>query len=366
MLGLCLGLPLGFMYLFIKLFQLITNRHITRNRLLLILGAMGIALLAAQITPPKEWDLFQHYDEIERIRDWGATYAWEKSRYASYYGATALFYLTSLTPWNGTLPFLAVFLELSIYEKIISHYSEQIDAQSEGICFFLFLALSNIVLAISGIRNVLAVVLVNYAIWDYECAKKRYILIDAAIVLFAITIHPASGILVFIYALSYIPLLAVGAGIAILILPVLTNILNNFLSSQNAILSSSAGLFALYTREEAGLDIRVRIVSAILIIFSIIVLFRIIRFQKKKKRYLYFTLLYSLGTLGMISQGLIYSRMLYGFNILYPIIIANKNENVCDSSLNKTIYWYKLYCLFYCVGMLLFQGYELARAIIFG
>ena len=366
MLGICFGLPLCLMYISIKLYQLITNKYIIKNRFLLILGALGVALLVAQIIPPKTWDLYQHYDEIERIRDLGATYAWKKSRYANYYGATLLFFLTSLTPWNGTLPFLTVFLELVIYEKIISHYTEQINAQSEGICFFLFLVLSNIVLAISGIRNVLAVALVNYAIWDFECAKKGHILIDAAILIFAITIHPASGILVFIYALSYIPLLAVGAGIAILILPVLTNVLNNFLSSQNAILSSSAGLFALYTREQAGLDIRVRIISAMLIIFSIIVSFRIIRFQKNKNRYLYFTLLYSLSTLGMISQGLIYSRMLYGFNILYPVIIANKNENTCNSSMNKTIYWYKIYCLFYCVGMLLFQGYELARAIILG
>lgn len=53
MLGLCLGLPLGFMYLFIKLFQLITNRHITRNRLLLILGAMGIAYWQRKSPRPK-------------------------------------------------------------------------------------------------------------------------------------------------------------------------------------------------------------------------------------------------------------------------------------------------------------------------
>ena len=364
MVGLCIGIPLGTMYLLIKIYQIFTNRYISKSKILLFLGIMGVALLAAQIKPPMGWDLYRHYEEIDRIRLWGASYAWESGRYANYYGATALFYLVSLTPWNGTLPFVSIFLELFLYEKIVAHYKNQMGAQSEGMCFFLFLALSNIVLAISGIRNVLAVVLVNYAIWDFECTKKSRSIIDLLIALLAITIHPACGFLIIIYVVSYIPLRIAGMGVAMFILPVLTYFLSFFSSSSNAILSSSAGLFALYTKEQAGLDIRVKIVSVILIVASCIVLLCIMRYEKQDDRYLYFVLLYSMGTLGMITQGLIYSRMLYGLDILYPTLIAKYCENSRNVQTKKIIYGYKFYCLIYCAGMLSFEGYELARAIL--
>lgn len=55
----------------------------------------------------------------------------------------------------------------------MTYYKEQVGAQAAGLSFFLFLVLSNIVMAISGIRNVLAVVLINYAIWDFECVSKK-------------------------------------------------------------------------------------------------------------------------------------------------------------------------------------------------
>lgn len=364
MIGLMLGIPLGTAYLLIKIYQVFTNKYITRNKTLLILGTIGIALLAAQINPPIGWDLYRHYEEIDRIREWGAAYAWKNGRYASYYGATALFYITSLTPWNGTLPFLTVFIELIIYEKVAEHYRKQIGAQGEGICFFLFLTLNNIVMAVSGIRNVLAVVLVNYAIWDFECSKKSRCIIDIVIALFAITIHPASGILIAIYAMSFIPLRVVSVVLAAGILPVLTNFLSNFSSSKNAILFSSAGLFVLYTKEQAGLDVRVRIASVILIGISIVVVLQIMRYEKNKDRYLFFVLLYSIGTIGMITQGLVYSRMLYGLGVLYPVILMKYCESQRDIRTIKTVYLYRLYCLIYCAGMILFQGYELARAIL--
>ena len=364
MLGLSLGIPFGTMYLSEKIYQVITNKYITKNKIFLFLGVMGLALLAAQIIPPKGWDLYRHYEEIDRIRDWGASYAWKDGRYAGYYGTTLLFYITSLTPWNGFLPFITILIELLLFEKVMAHYKNQLRAQNAGMCFFLFLVLSNIVMAISGIRNVLATTLVNYAIWDFECVSKKRLLADAAIALFAITIHPASGFLVAIYAVSYIPLRLVGVAISIFILPILTGLLSIFTSNENAMLSSSSSLFALYIKEQAGLDIRVKTVSVILIVFSIIVALRVLRREKTADRYLYFVILYSLGTLGMLPQGLVYSRMLYGLNILYPMLITRYCTADCGNKTIKLVYWYKVYCLIYCMGMLAFQGYELIRAIV--
>ena len=364
MIGIILGVFPGILYFIIKMYQVFTNKYIVKNRIIIFLGIVGIALLAAQVNPPRAWDLYQHYDEINRIRERGAAYAWVESRYANYYGATALFYITSLTPWNETLPFITIFLELLIFEKIMTYYKEQVGAQAAGLSFFLFLVLSNIVMAISGIRNVLAVVLINYAIWDFECVSKKKWAIDIAIAFLGISIHPAGGFLIVIYAVSYIPLRIAGTLISIFILPILTAFLNNFLTSQNAILSSSAGLFALYTKEQAGLDIRVRIASVVLIVFSIFVGLQVIRKEKKKSRYIYFIILYSIATLGMLTQGLIYSRMLYGLNILYPLLLVKYCGRIIDIKVKKKVIFYKFYCLIYITGMILFQGYELSRAIL--
>ncbi len=112
------------------------------------------------------------------------------------------------------------------------------------------------------------------------------------------------------------------------------------------------------------MDIRVRIASIILIGISILVVLRIMKYEKNDERYLFFVLLYSVGTIGMITQGLVYSRMLYGLGILYPVLLMNYCEHQSNERIIKTVYVYKLYCLIYCVGMISFQGYELARAIL--
>lgn len=363
MVGLILGTFPGILYLYAKIYQVFTNKYIVKNRTIIFLGIVGIALLAAQVIPPRGWDLYQHYDEINRIREKGAAYAWKESRYANYYGATALFYITSLTPWNEMLPFIAIFLELLIFEKVMAYYKEQVGAQTAGLSFFLFLVLSNIVMAISGIRNVLAVVLINYAIWDFECVSKKKWAVDIAITILGISIHPAGGFLIVIYAVSYIPLRIVGVVSSVFILPILTIFLNNFSTSQNAFLSSSAGLFALYIKEQAGLDIRVKIASAVLILFSVFVALQVIRKDDKTTKYIYFIILYSIATLGMLTQGLIYSRMLYGLNLLYPVLLVKYCEKILDLGVKKIVFIYKSYCLIYIAGMLSFQGYELCRAI---
>lgn len=362
MTGVIIGAPLCIMYFLIKLYKILTNRNIKISNILLLMGILGVALFAAQIAPPFDWDLYRHYDEINRIRAWGLSYAWNESRYAHYIGATFLFYITSLTPWNETLPFLTVFIELFIYESVMSHYKDKISAQSEGICFFLFLVLSNMALAISGIRNVLAAILLSYAIFDFECVKKHFVF-DFFIVAFAISIHPASAFLLIVYIISYIPSLLVGSIISLCLLPISINISNNLLGNDNIVVSSTAGLFNFYNNLQSELDIRVLITSAILILLSIFVLLKLKRWIKFD-RYLKYSLLYSLATIGMISQGLIYSRMLYGLSLVYPILVARNCCYTYDGSLSKLIYSYKWYCIIYCAGMFSFQGYELIRAVL--
>ena len=365
MFALGLGIILGSIYMFAKLYELYTNRYFNTKVLFIVICIVGVALLVAQINPPSDWDLYRHYEEIDNMRSNGSEYVWHSSRYVNYICATLLFYIASLTPWNGTLVFVSIFIELYIIETIIKFYRERgLSAQTASICFFLFLSLSNIVLAISGIRNVLASILLGYAIWNLHCRKKMKIL-SVVLGFAAITIHPAAGLVLILYIVSYLPILPIAGGVALFCLPLLTNYSDRYMNTNNIFLSSSAGLFELYVEERAGLDIRVTVVSATLIVMSIMIIIYKIYKLNDKTRYTRFALIYSLGTLGMISQGLIYSRMLYGLGNIYVVLLATGGKIFgTNKNYRKMIYIYKIFCLIYFIGMLMFQGYELTLAIL--
>ena len=364
MLTLGFGLVFGIMYFFMKIYSLVTNKCFRVKKIFILICVIGVALLVAQIKPPIAWDLYRHFEEIERMRSWGFEYVWYESRYKTYIFATLLFYISSLTPWNETLVFITIFIELIILENILKFYKKRgISPQAESISFFLFLAFSNIVLAISGIRNVLAVIIMNYAIWNINFSRKRK-LWNIILFIIAITIHPASMFLLILYFISYIPSIKIASGVAVFFYPLIIKLSQTYLNSNNILLSSSAGLFRLYSKERAGLDMRVTLVSATFIFVSIVILIYRMRVLKDKSRYTKYSLVYSLGTLGMIFQGLIYSRMLYGLGNIYISLLLISEKKIKNRTYKKMIYIYKVLSIIYISGMLLFQGYELTLAIL--
>lgn len=279
-----IGFILGLLYFLVRIIELFLNRTIINNRFFLFLGILGVAILASNIDPSVEWDLYRHYEEIEKMRIWGAEYAFLRGRYSSYYVINFLFYVVSLTPWNGLLVFISIFIELWILEDILHFYKKRgLSAQTISICFFLFFSLSNIVLAISGIRNVLASVLMGYAIWNIHY-KHKHKALSLLLIIMSISIHPASGLILMVYLMSFIPSMLFSTIMSFFLLPLLVNLIDVFKNVDNPIISSSAELFGLYTAEQAGLDTRVLIVSSILIIFTcFIILYRIYYLYDKSK-----------------------------------------------------------------------------------
>lgn len=357
------SLILGSIYFFMKIYSLFANKYFKVKFIFILFCIIGVALLAAHLEPPIDWDLYRHFEEIDRMRINGFEYVWYESRYRTYIFATLLFYISSLTPWNETLVFITIFIELFVLEIILMFYKKKgASPQTESICFFLFLAFSNVVLAISGIRNVLAVIIMNYAIWNSNFRKKINI-VDILFIFIAISIHPASAFLLILYFISYIPIIKISSGIALFFLPLLTKISQKYLDSNNELISSSAGLFKLYTKEDLGLDIRVLIVSAIFIFISIIIILYRIVILKDRSRYLKYALTYSLGTLGMISQSYIYSRMLYGLGNIYIYLLLDTREK--NKNYKKMMQIYKIVSIIYISGMLLFQGYELTLSLLY-
>ena len=82
MLVFIIGIVLTAGYLLMKFYELIMNKPLTRSWWVLLICIGGVALLASQIKPPQSWDLYRHYQEIDKMRMLGAQYAWTKSRYA--------------------------------------------------------------------------------------------------------------------------------------------------------------------------------------------------------------------------------------------------------------------------------------------
>ena len=354
----------GLLFFVMKGYELLTNQYFSRNRTFMFLCIIGLAVLTSQIAPPVGWDLFRHYEEIDRIRELGAEYAWTKSRYVEYKGITTLFYLISLTPWNNLLVFFAVFTELVMIEAVLWHYRQKgLNAQTGSLCFFLFWALSNIVLAISGIRNVLAVTLTGYAIWNFHHNRRKTFVFDVIVAAFGITIHPACSIVLLLYAISYIPILPLASAVAALILPILSKYIVQYENSNVHLLKSSARLFLHYLESAVGVDMRVIIISAGFIIVSIvIVLYRIIRLHDKS-RFTRFVFIYCLGTIGMLPQKLMYNRMIYGLGFPLVMLLASEMDIKNDSAYQQIHFCYKLFCFVYCAGMLAYQGLELWNAV---
>ena len=47
-----------------------------------------------------------------------------------------------------------------------------------------------------------------------------------------------------------------------------------------------------------------------------------------------------------------------------PLLLVKYCGRIIDIKVKKIVIFYKFYCLIYITGMILFQGYELSRAIL--
>lgn len=363
--GLCISALLSTFYLIEKVYALFCGRRCFKNRFFWVFGALGLALLAAQIEPVKAWDLYRHYEELERMRAGGWQYAAESGRYRLYPVINLLFFLVSRTSWNGLLVFIAVGTELLLFEKIIAFYREKgLTEQTCSLCFFLYIVLCNMVLAISGIRNVLAVTLTQYGLWRYCVMRKqkRYLLLCAA----AVLIHPAAIFADILFVVSYFPLPMPAAVFSLALLPILVKYSGLLLLIQNPFVRLAAGTFQLYLQNGGVLDMRVRVLSFALMIFSLLALKNAGKRMGKTRLFRY-AAVYLFGTMGMVTNAILYARMLYGLSMVCVAALCEgelhclKNRQTAETQNYRL---YKVYCLIYSAGMVAFQDYELLRAIL--
>lgn len=322
-----------------------------------VLAIFSFSYLALKIDPPLEWDLWHHFDEINRIRNGGLDYAFNYGRYKDLPIISLLFWLVSLTNNNGYLTFITVFINLSIYFFILSDVLDKhpkLSGRFIGTSFFLYCSLINIVLAISGIRNVLAFCIAGLSVYMiYQKNSLKY----GILLLVSIMIHPSAIIFAILIMISIVPV-----WFGVILSLIWTNFSafasNYLLQSSLAIFRQIGSLLSIYAPNTGYLDPRVLTVNIFYVILYLIYLFRLYN-KNHEKKIIKLQIIYCFLLLGSINTPLIFSRLIYGLAlIVIPSLIDLFNNK---SYLIRYITWGL--CTIYYIGMLSFQGLELFLAL---
>lgn len=320
----------------------------TRKQLLYTAFIFGLlmAICCSMINPPNEWDLYRHYCEIDKMRVLGAKYAFSYGTYKELYVINFMFYLVSLTKYDGLLVFVSLMIETIIFCYFMNDQIRSgkiVHAGVFAICFLAFWPTLNIVYAVSGIRNVLAASIGTFALYA-DVMKKKPKIVTILLYLTAVFIHP--------FAIVFI------------VLRLLVNLKQVWLSTLIAL-----GWFALYDliyylcrmvplklfqvisvnmylhENDYSSDIRLTVMYA-LFVAAIIIMALIDRKHNKfnlsevELRWNTVALLYGAFTIGALSNVLYFERAAYGIAfVMLPIVSRRmKNKNRLFPSLVLCVY----------------------------
>ena len=156
---------------------------------MLSLFALSFATISFYIDPPFEYDLYRHFEEVDRIRQGGMHYLLNDSIYRSQLGTVLLYYLISLQPNNHFLPFVSVLIVYLILTYMITDHvsNNRLSSNTVFICLTVHFALSDITWTISMIRQPLACAICALAIYlDIIKRKKMSIFVYAL----GVSVHP--------------------------------------------------------------------------------------------------------------------------------------------------------------------------------
>ncbi len=144
---------------------------------LLSLFAFAFGLISFHIEPPDGWDLYRHFEELDRIRLGGLYYLFgEGSLYGKQIGSALLYYIVSLQPNNHLLPFLTIVIEYTIYAYIITDYvaTNKKTIKTVFACIAIHFALTDITWTISSLRQPLACSLCALGMYVELVKKKKF------------------------------------------------------------------------------------------------------------------------------------------------------------------------------------------------
>lgn len=174
------------------------NRFQKSYLFFLIIALLSFSVIAFNIEPPFEWDLYKHYQVLEKIRTGGVSYLTNYSPYKELYVINYFYYLISLTNYNGLLPFFTVLIcgiiFIIIYKNLVFN-NKNLSNFVKIFIILIYLALFNIVLAVSGIRTNLSVSICALGFF-LEYLNKRNFIVSLLLYIISLFIHPVSVIFI--------------------------------------------------------------------------------------------------------------------------------------------------------------------------
>lgn len=308
------------------------SRQFAITLMLMLIGAY--AVVAFYLEPPVVWDLWRHYDELDRMRIGSESYREDGSRYADLPGSSLLFLLVSATPFNGLLVVIAVAVSgLALLAQLRVAYKGEgiIPARELALIVSMFLAYSNVVFTVSGVRNSMAVAIVAIG-YSLEISHRRSRILPWVFYLGAALFHPAAFVLVIIRGIVFLPAWWLRVPAALISL-VGYEPLAELLSNSGVSFFRSIGMqMTAYVEDEFVVDLRLVALNAIVVVC--LLLYRMVpggkagadRFRMEFVSR-YEVTLYTFMLAAAVVIPLMFNRTLYAFGyFLVPLVLGAMRE----------------------------------------
>ena len=281
-----MGIWLSFVYIAIMLIYYTFGYFLSfkANRLgtflALFLYAIAFGVVAYHVDPPEGWDLYRHFEMVDRIRIGGTNYLFsDQSLYGKQIGSALLYYLVSLQPNDHILPLVTVVIEYTIIAYIITDYitTNELTSRTVFVCIAVSLALGDLTWTISMIRYPLACSFCALGMYLEAVKNKKRGFI---FYLVGISIHPGVLGIIIVRLVYFIKRARRVLPVILLVWGVFVTLIGRLLqSSTNYWLKYFGSMLMVYTTDMSEIaDIRFLTLKIIFIVFIVICLL----FRKKQ------------------------------------------------------------------------------------
>ncbi len=304
-------------------------------KVIFVAWIVALAGIGICIDPKESYDLYRHYELINRVRQSSYSLSFFLSQgcknlnanYQYTYVFNILIYLIARFFPNQALPFLTIIVTYSVFVYILlTEFKKNLTNRDIVLSMALFTVLMPYLYVYSGIRNALAGAIVSIGIYRLYRFKKVVAFIICTII--AILIHPIAAAVVPFITLSRMKPRLLGF-IVTIVAPSLVSQVMEFLRHQvdNNFLFRIAVKYYNYTRVRVDNQGMVFLLSPIIIL--IIISIRAMVLQRgrttivndRKFSLLFLIVWYAIFSLGYFNSYSIMIRLPYSIAVLSPVVV---------------------------------------------
>lgn len=304
--------------------------HYIKNYLIII--TLALALFAYYFNPISSWDLFRTHQLIDNMSLYGYHYATTVSEYKELLVINNFYYLISLLHNHDLAQFFVLLVDFGLMSYIFLNLIKNKDIQDTcefAFLFLLFLCFYDLTLAISGIRNVLAMSICAVAIFNELYFKKLSFITTIPLYVIAFLIHPSSVFVLVARVLTIFTKKSKLFFISLLFMSSAMDGINRLLSNSGIAQIEYLANKMYYVNKSYSEDMRVLIVK---VLIALLVIYFCLNTRKTNKNqqgsyYDEFVLSYTVMMLGGLTNVIFFQRMAYIYGILIiPLISKRVNK----------------------------------------